>query len=444
MIEPKHILCIAPEPTDLSVGVLLEQRGILVDLTEASFRETLRGALERPGKWDLILCDALRYQELGVETLVESLRGQLDASLVLLTSADSQVQRKALLQLGSADLVARDDKEHLLMVCERELVSCAMRKEIRGLRRASHELAQSSAESIVLPTIQDLSPAAHNRVGHLQVTTPSPPAMDPARIRSLIDSGGLVLEFQPIIWLRGNEANRGMFETLVRLRDESGGLLMPGEFLPVVATAGWMSKIDLWILRRALSTLQEMQTRGGLDAVLFINVATETLCAESTAKAIGAFISVARITPGSVVVEVRKSAFTEAADALGRLTRLLKAKQHGLLVEDAGIEDCPFIKEHRDLITHIKLERAMMQGLVERYVSQEAVNTLVGCAKHEGMRVIALAVDNAALLPMLFGAGVDAIQGHFISMPYQNLMYPSIQRVEASAAPAWHGKSRNP
>jgi EAL domain-containing protein (putative c-di-GMP-specific phosphodiesterase class I) len=60
------------------------------------------------------------------------------------------------------------------------------------------------------------------------------------------------------------------------------------------------------------------------------------------------------------------------------------------------------------------------------------------------MRVIALAVDNAALLPMLFSAGVDAIQGHFISMPYQNLMYPSIQRVEASAAPTWHGKSRDP
>jgi EAL domain-containing protein (putative c-di-GMP-specific phosphodiesterase class I) len=114
------------------------------------------------------------------------------------------------------------------------------------------------------------------------------------------------------------------------------------------------------------------------------------------------------------------------------------------LVEDTGIEDCPFLIEHRELITHIKLERAMMQGLVERYVSQEAVNTLVGCAKHEGMRVIALAVDNAALLPMLFSAGVDAIQGHFISMPYQNLMYPSIQRVEASAAPAWHGKRRNP
>jgi EAL domain-containing protein (putative c-di-GMP-specific phosphodiesterase class I) len=128
---------------------------------------------------------------------------------------------------------------------------------------------------------------------------------------------------------------------------------------------------------------------------------------------------------------------------LERFARVLQAKNHGLLIEDAGVKDCAFLAEHRDLITHVKLERAMTQGLVERRVPQDAVNALVQCAKKEGMRVIALAVDNADLLPMLFAAGVDAIQGHFVSMPYRNLMYPSIQRVESSSGPAWQGPVRS-
>jgi EAL domain-containing protein (putative c-di-GMP-specific phosphodiesterase class I) len=297
----------------------------------------------------------------------------------------------------------------------------------------------------MLATIHDLSRTARPGKEDLAATVATPgesPMSDQARIRALIDAGGLTLEFQPIISLSTHEEHRSMFETLVRLKDDTGKLLMPSEFLPVLESAGWMTKIDLWILRRALATLQDMQDGGAQDAVLFINVATETLNSAETAKALGAFISAARLVRGSVVIEVRKSAFTDAQAALERFARSLQAKNHGLLIEDAGLEDCAFLAEHRELITHVKLSRTMTQGLVERRVPQEALNALVQCAQKEGMRVIALAVDNAELLPMLFAAGVDAIQGHFVSMPYQNLMYPSIQRVESSSGPAWRGPER--
>jgi EAL domain-containing protein (putative c-di-GMP-specific phosphodiesterase class I) len=446
MSKAKQILCIDPEPSDLRIAALLNRRGIAVDLTEVSSPEGLRNALERPDWWDLILCDGASFEGLGVETVILSIRDDLDASLVLVKAHDSPLRVKDGHRLGAADLVVRDEIEHLLMVCERELQSCALRKELRGLRRTAGILDQGAPRSVMLATIHDLSRTA--RPGHEDAppnagTLGESPVADQTRIRALIDAGGLTLEFQPIISLSTHEEHRSMFETLVRLKDDTGKLLMPGEFLPVLEAAGWMTKIDLWILRRALATLQEMQEGGAQDAVLFINVATETLSSAETAKALGAFISAARLARGSIVIEVRKSAFTDERSALERLARSLQAKNHGLLIEDAGVEDCAFLTEHRHLITHVKLERTMTQGLVERRIPQEAVNTLVQCAKKEGMRVIALAVDNAELLPMLFAAGVDAIQGHFVSMPYQNLMYPSIQRVESSSGPAWQGPERS-
>lgn len=446
MSKAKQILCIDPEPSDLRIAALLNRKGIAVDLTEVSSRESLRGALERPNWWDLILCDGESVEGLGVETAILPFRDELDASLVLVKAAESPLSMQQGHRLGAADLVVRDAIEHLLMVCERELQSCALRKELRVLRRTAGLLDQGAPQSVVLATIHDLSRTARPGKDDAPPTTAAlgeSPAADQARIRALIDAGGLTLEFQPIISLSTHEEHRSMFETLVRLKDDTGKLLMPYEFLPVLESAGWMTKIDLWILRRALATLQEMQEGGAQDAVLFINVATETLSSEVTAKALAAFISAARLARGSIVIEVRKSAFSDARSALERFARSLQAKNHGLLIEDAGVEDCAFLAEHRDLITHVKLERTMTQGLVERRIPQEAVNALVQCAKKEGMRVIALAVDNAELLPMLAAAGVDAIQGHFVSMPYRNLMYPSIQRVESSSRPAWQGPARS-
>ncbi|MFB1486756.1 MULTISPECIES: EAL domain-containing protein [unclassified Thiocapsa] len=440
MSKAKQILCIDPEPSDLRIAALLNRKGIAVDLTEVSSRESLRGALERPNWWDLILCDGESVEGLGVETAILPFRDELDASLVLVKAAESPLTVQQGHRLGAADLVVRDEIEHLLVVCERELQSCAIRKELRALRRTAGLLDQGAPRSVVLATIHDLSRSVRpDKEGEQPngAALGESPAADQARIRALINAGGLTLEFQPIISLSTHEEHRSMFETLVRLKDDTGKLLMPGEFLPVLESAGWMTKIDLWILRRALATLQEMQEGGAQDAVLFINVATETLSSAETAKALGAFISAARLARGSIVIEVRKSAFNTARSALEGLARSLQAKNHGLLIEDAGVEDCAFLEEHRDLITHVKLERILTQGLVEGRVAQEAVNALVRCAKKEGMRVIALAVDNAELLPMLIAAGVDAIQGHFVSMPYQNLMYPSIQRVESSSRPAW-------
>ncbi len=453
MSESKHLLCIDLKAADIGLGALLAGRGLPAELTEASSRDSVLTALEQPERWDLILCDAESFQKLGVEALLVAVKDALDASLVLLKATDSPLSSAQGYELGAADLVRRDDPDHLLAVCERELGHCTMRREIRQLRRAAirGDADADAGRPMMLATIQDLSPSGRQKkIKAAAAEGASTPraglvaegsASERARIRALIDAGGLTLEFQPIICLRGDQEQRSMFETLVRLKDGAGNLLMPGDFLSVVETAGWMAKIDTWIFRRALKTLKDIQDTGSEKTVLFINLATETLRCKETSKALGAFVSAARLAPGSIVVEVRKSAFTDAAESTERFGRLLKLNHHGLLVEDAGVEDCDFLSKHSDVVTHIKLDRAMTQGLVERRLSQESVADLVKCVRAEGMRVIALAVDNAELLPLLFAVGVDAIQGHFVSMPYQTLMYPSIQRVESSSNPPWQGSS---
>jgi EAL domain-containing protein (putative c-di-GMP-specific phosphodiesterase class I) len=373
-------------------------------------------------------------------------KAQLEASLVLVKSLDASITPRQAFQRGAADLVLRDDLEHLLVVCERELQNSAMRRELRALRAG--QSTSATAPSMMVATITDLSRHARHRRSESAAGEESPGqrtepdgdvvSSQRARIRALIDAGGLTLEFQPIISLRADEEHRSMFETLVRLKDNDGHLLLPGEFLPVVAAAGWMTKIDLWILRRALATLQEIQESGNANTVLFINLANETLRSDKAVQALGTFVSASKVAPGSVVFEVRRSAFMESRHSLERLAGLIQLKHQGVLIEDVGVDECGFLQAHRDLITHIKLDRNTTQALVERRLSQEAVTALVDCAHQEGMRVIALAVDNAELLPTLFASGVDAMQGHFVSMPYQSLVYPSIQRVESSEAPGWN------
>ncbi len=437
MTKAKQLLYIDTGPSEVHIEALLNRRGIAVRMTQAVAPAQLREALTRPDCWDLILCGQESFIELDVEDRLAKVRRNLDASLILLTS-DRTTPPLWWYRRGAADVASRTDMDHLLTICERELEHCASRRELRQLRHMAGVLEGGSRPPLMLATIHDLGT-------HPQVPTAEPtisekgdhPVPPEVRIKSLIEASGLVLEYQPIISFRTRDEHRGMFEALVRLKDEGGRNLLPEEFLPVVERCGWMGKVDLWILRRALATLSEIQASGSSEAVLFVNIATSTLRSSEHVSALGALATAAKISPGSLVVEVRKMAFEEAPEGVRQLSELLRAKHHGLLVEDIGPEDRGLIVEHGERLTHLKLDRRLVKGLFERRVPQQGLHDLVSCARDQGLRVIALAVENAELLSTLFAAGVDAIQGHFVSLPYPNLVYPSVQRVESSSSPQW-------
>jgi EAL domain-containing protein (putative c-di-GMP-specific phosphodiesterase class I) len=84
------------------------------------------------------------------------------------------------------------------------------------------------------------------------------------------------------------------------------------------------------------------------------------------------------------------------------------------------------LEEHGQSLTHIKLDPALIQALAAGAVSEADVRDLISIARDHGIKVIALAVESADILPHLYAVGVNAIQGHFISMPYEELVYPDV------------------
>ncbi|NEV63363.1 EAL domain-containing protein [Thiorhodococcus minor] len=430
MKKIKNILCIYPEPAELRISALLNRQGIVVDMTEAAHSDAIKSALTQPSWWDLILCDAAVFFEQDIVTYLAPVRDRLDASLILLKGAANEPRPAEGLSCGAADVVQRDDVDHLLAVCEREIRNAATRKQLRELRHSV--VGESGGRSqFVVPTISDLGKHVHQ--GGLRSNSGEvPKPLDLNRVRALIDAGGLTLEYQPIVALRPDGQHRNMFETLVRLKDEAGRLLLPDAFLPLAVEADWIGNIDLWICRQAIAVLEQMQSSGAPDAVLFVNLSLETLKSEKQIRAIGAFFSAAHLTPGSIVIEIKKAALKEARDGVERLAEMLKAKRHGILLEDPRLEELQLLESYPDIVTHVKLSAATVQGLVEGAASQQALNAFVRCAHKEGMQVIALAVENAELMPILFAAGVDAIQGNFTCVPNQELVYPSVTMVESA------------
>ncbi len=434
-------LCVGADPETLRISAQTHIRGNEIRYSVAADPAALQQAFANVQRWDLVLCRVADYFDLGLDVRMAEAADRLDASVILLRPATSTLSPAEALSRGAADLVTLGDREHLLMVMDRELHTGSLRRELRRLRtQIAATTTAGQTVFVAVPQLEDMNqqPAGAQTSDPQQPDTveparaPTPAQSDEQRIKRLIEGGGLTLEYQPIVTLRHGTDQHPMFETLLRLRDEQGALLMPGNFFPTAGRRHWLGKLDLWVFRRALPILARMQAANPAMTQLFINLATETLSNPATLDALIATINGASIGNGALVVEVRKDAFAEQPDAMARLAAALSERRHGLLVESVGLADCGLIQASADLISHIKLDPCLVRDPVSVDRSVGELKRLIRCAHNHGVKVIALAVDNATILPRLYTLGVDHIQGHFVSMPYEDLVYPSVYRIEVT------------
>ncbi len=93
-------------------------------------------------------------------------------------------------------------------------------------------------------------------------------------LRQSIESNRIELHLQPIMTLPQRRVR--YYEAFTRLRNESGGLLMPQDYISLAESAGIMSVIDNVMLYRSVQVLRRLERRDGARGV-FCNISAHSL-----------------------------------------------------------------------------------------------------------------------------------------------------------------------
>jgi EAL domain-containing protein (putative c-di-GMP-specific phosphodiesterase class I) len=82
-----------------------------------------------------------------------------------------------------------------------------------------------------------------------------------SRVTRAVDEGRLELYYQPITpTSSASPVLPAFYELLVRLRDDGGELVLPGEFIPAAERYNMVAAIDRWVVQRAVKALREHAT----------------------------------------------------------------------------------------------------------------------------------------------------------------------------------------
>ncbi|MCW8956903.1 MAG: bifunctional diguanylate cyclase/phosphodiesterase, partial [Gammaproteobacteria bacterium] len=241
-----------------------------------------------------------------------------------------------------------------------------------------------------------------------------------ADLKDAVKTSRFLLYFQPVVSLHGDTDER--YEVFVRMKDNNGNIIQPDEFLPAAERTGMSLTIDRWILLNTINTLTK-RWKSGKRTLFFVKLSATSLKDTSLMSWLKEQLKKFNVPKNSLIFEVKENVAITSLKHTAELAKQLRDLNCGFALDDFGTGQNPF-----ELLKHIpadflKLERSFMENLFESPENQAAVKKITEMAMEMNKLTIAQHVQDASSLSVLWGIGINFIQGNFLQEPSPNLDY---------------------
>jgi diguanylate cyclase (GGDEF)-like protein/PAS domain S-box-containing protein len=247
-----------------------------------------------------------------------------------------------------------------------------------------------------------------------------------SRLQRACDDSRLELFFQPIVAIGTRREGRGHYELVLRMRDESGALVQPIEFIPAAERYNVMPAIDRWVVRRALDTLLR---KGGRDGgyTIAINLSGTTLNDERFLEFLIAELASVEIKAGALCFEITETAAIANLNSVVYFMRELKARGVSFALDDFGVGLSSFSYLRNLPVDFLKIDGQFVENVGHDPVDRSMVEAICQVARAMGIKTIAERVESSEVLDALARLGVDFAQGYFIAEPLPLSHFPHVR-----------------
>ncbi|HID48168.1 MAG TPA: GGDEF domain-containing response regulator [Chromatiales bacterium] len=240
------------------------------------------------------------------------------------------------------------------------------------------------------------------------------------RIKEALRNNRFQLLYQPIVSLHGIQG--GNYEVLVRMLDESGNPVSPGEFIPAADKADLTKFIDRWIIANTFQALQE-RVSAGEDIRFFIKISRGTLLDAEFMPWLSERLKTLNLDTSKLVFELDETTALNHLAQAKVLVRDFKQLQCHTALENFGLEKNTFQSLRELPVDFIKIHAKLVANLPKSMENQEQVKAIANEARSHNMQTIAAFVEDASSLAVLWQCSVDFIQGHFLQEPTPELNF---------------------
>ncbi|HEX2786167.1 MAG TPA: EAL domain-containing protein, partial [Ilumatobacteraceae bacterium] len=233
-------------------------------------------------------------------------------------------------------------------------------------------------------------------------------------LRLAIENSQFSLVYQPIYNL--DDLTLVGVEALLRWKRQSGEVVEPDEFIPILEQTGQILEVGRWVLLEACLQMADWHARGDtLD--ISVNVSGRQLDFDHVVEDIHDALESSGLGPEFLIIEVTETALMRnAADTAVRL-KAIKELGVRIAVDDFGTGYSSLAYLQQFPVDCLKIDRAFTHAITTSPESKALIRTLVQLGRDLGLKTLAEGVETTGEMDHLRDERVDEAQGFLLSKP---------------------------
>jgi diguanylate cyclase (GGDEF)-like protein/PAS domain S-box-containing protein len=242
------------------------------------------------------------------------------------------------------------------------------------------------------------------------------------------DESRFELFYQPIVPIGNTAHEREHFELMLRLRDESGTIVAPAEFVPAAERYNVMPSIDRWVVRQALDRVVHRVESGVKPFTVAVNLSGTSLNDERFLEFLIAELSATQLATGAMCFEITETAAIENLSSVVYFMRELKSRGCHFALDDFGSGLSSFMYLKTLPVDYLKIDGQFVENVTRDPIDRSMVAAISQVGKAMGIQTIAERVESPEVLAELGRLGIGFAQGFYIAKPRSTAEFPYLRR----------------
>ena len=234
------------------------------------------------------------------------------------------------------------------------------------------------------------------------------------RLRKAVENQSWMLHYQPLIDL----STGGMIgvEALIRWPEPGGGLIQPGEFIPLAEEMGLIEAIGDWVVEE-LSRQDAIWRGDGLTLDISFNLSPRQLWQPDVVDRIMSRLQPAGMDPARLTVEITESTAMIDPDRTQAILEDMHDRGLQLAIDDFGTGYSSLARLKHMPVDILKIDRSFVRDVDTDRDGASMVSAMIALAQNLGMIALAEGIETEAEWIALADRGCPQGQGYYFSRP---------------------------
>ena len=234
-------------------------------------------------------------------------------------------------------------------------------------------------------------------------------------LRKAVAAEAFAVHYQPKFELESG-AVVGM-EALVRWPREEGGMISPGEFIPLAEETGLIVPLGEWILRRAAEDTLALSQRLGRPLKVAVNLSARQFQHSDITGLVERVVADTGLPVSQLELEITESMVMGDVEKSIVTMEQLRAMGVSLAVDDFGTGYSSLAYLKRFPLHTLKIDQSFVRELEEGGDDAAIVATICAMGRRLGLAIVAEGIENANQMAFLRGEACQFGQGFHLCRP---------------------------